>query len=471
MVTSRKNGRCQDRQTKPQPINADLLRRALEWLIDGDVFQRVRLHGNIRWTPYQLVSLAVVCAWSDHATLTGAFVRGVAVVLSMFGSVAVTTYLGLTKALVGWSDQLLPLLWERLHQRMEECGGEHWRVGRWLPLAVDGSRVSTPRTRDNERAFAAPNYGKGQTARSRKKWKNKKRRSTKRCQPVRPQIWVTLLWHMGLMLPWAWKQGPSTASERGHFAELLQERQFPENTLFCADAGFVGYELWTAILAAGHHFAIRVGANVNLLRGLGRVRQGHGIVHVWPKHAQKHNQPPLALRLLEFQGPRGKVCIVTSVLCDQHLSAKAVGRLYRMRWGIELQFRAFKQTFGRRQLRSRSPGCAAVEFDWSLVALWMVQLLAVKEQIQLDIAPSRCSVAMALNLIRELMMDRRATGTLTGYRQRITAAVHDPYRRRGTKRGRYRSAIKEPPSATRPQVTAATRHQREAFRRLYETPR
>jgi hypothetical protein len=38
-------------------------------------------------------------------------------------------------------------------------------------------------------------------------------------------------------------------------------------------------------------------------------------------------------------------------------------RLYRLRWGIELQFRALKQTFGRRKLRSKRPDRALVELD------------------------------------------------------------------------------------------------------------
>ena len=82
-------------------------------------------------------------------------------------------------------------------------------------------------------------------------------------------MWLTLLWHMGLRLPWTWKSGPSHACERDHFRELLQEQPFPDNTLFCADAGFTGYDWWRAILTAKQNFLIRVGANVTLRRRLG----------------------------------------------------------------------------------------------------------------------------------------------------------------------------------------------------------
>jgi hypothetical protein len=63
-------------------------------------------------------------------------------------------------------------------------------------------------------------------------------------------------------MPWAWRCGPSTASERDHLLELLEQQKFPGNTLFCGDAGFVGYRLWKAILDGGQNFLIRVGANV-----------------------------------------------------------------------------------------------------------------------------------------------------------------------------------------------------------------
>ena len=106
------------------------------------------------------------------------------------------------------------------------AGGEqHWQIGLWLALAVNGSDLTTPRTANNERAFAIRNYGHGRKAKTRKKWKNKKRRSKKISEPVKPQIWLTLIWHMGLKLPWSWRTGPSTASERGHLLEMIETAQ------------------------------------------------------------------------------------------------------------------------------------------------------------------------------------------------------------------------------------------------------
>jgi hypothetical protein len=441
--------------------NGELLRQALAWLIDDGIFGQLKLHGNTKWQPTALIVLAVLWVWSDDATLTGAFAQAYRWTLDIWGMVAITSYQGLTGALVTWTAELLPLLQRRLHERMQECGQEHWRVGRWLPLAVDGSRLNTPRTRANEKAFCAPNYGQGKTAKYRKKKRKGRCRRRTPTAPVKPQIWLTLVWHMGLRLPWTWKTGPSHASERDHFRQLLQEQSFPENTLFCADAGFTGYDLWKLMHNAGHSFLIRVGANVTLLRRLGYVREHDGIVYFWPDKAAKRRQPPLVLRLWQFQLGRCRVSVVTNVLDEEQLSAQQVVQLYQWRWGIELQFRTLKQTFGRRKLRSKTPDHALVELDWSLVGLWMIQLYAVKGHIQMGDPPARSSAALAIRVLRELFDQRHdPSPEPNDFTAAWQQATIDAYKRHGSKKARYRPDYKDKPSAGVPKIiTAKRKHQ------------
>ena len=258
--------------------NVDLLLRALKWIVGEGIFDHLPKHGNTSWRPTQLIVLAILWVWSDHSRLTAGYQEARQAALRFYSDLTLCSYQGFIRALVTWTERLRPLLWSRLQQLMEQVGDGYWRLGEFLVLAVDGSRVTVPRTKSNERAFAARNYGRGGKAKSRKKWKNKKRRSKKLSAPVKPQIWLTMIWHMGLKMPWCWRTGPSTSSERGHFLDLLKSCVFPQNTLFCADAGFVGYELWKGIIDAGHHFLIRVGGNVHRARlpvyfqGVGRHR-------------------------------------------------------------------------------------------------------------------------------------------------------------------------------------------------------
>ena len=433
------------------------LRQALAWVFRERIFDNLTLHGNTKWLPVDLVALAVLWVWSDQDTLTTAFDQAHLWANALFGRVAIHSYQGLTGALVTWTGQLLPLLWQRCQHCLEECGQKHWRVGRWLALAVDGSRISTPRTCDNEQAFCAPHYGHSKTAQYRKK-KRKARRPKRAAEPVKPQIWTTLLWHMGLRLPWSWKNGPSYANERDHFQQLLREQTFPSETLFCADAGFVGYDLWKAIQDAGHSFLIRVGANVTLLRGLDYVREHDGLVYCWPNKMARKGQPPLVLRLWSIQVGRCAMSLLTNVSDEALWSAAQARELYRLRWGIELQFRSLKQTFGRRKLRSKTSARALVELDWSWLGVTLIQLFAVKERIAAGDAPERSSLALAIRIIRALF-EGRCGGREVGWdlSVRLRAARTDGYQRRGLKKARYRPAYKDKPSAGAPKVLTAQR--------------
>ena len=455
-----RQGRSEQKVVR-EVVHLDFLRKALTWVLDPNIFQNLKKHGNVNWNGVALVTLAVLWVWSEKAQLTAAFTEASVWSQRLLGEVAVGSYQALTNALVTYGGQLVPLLWSRLHVLMEQVGGEHWRIGGWFPVAVDGSRVSTPRTEANEKAFRASNYGKGSTAKYRKKRGKKKKGKKKRVKAnaVKPQIWITLLWHMGLRLPWSWKLGPSDSSERHHFQDMLKNQKFPENTLFSGDAGFIGYELWNLIMDKGHSFLIRVGGNVRLLTKLGYyARERDGIVYVWPNHAARKMHPPLVLRLIHLKNERGDIYLLTNVLDRRRLSDALASRLYKLRWGIELQFRTLKQTFGRRTLRSRTPERAYAELEWSLLGLWMIHLFAVKEQVCIGDPPSQTSVALAIQVVRSILfLWCEVPEEGADFCTQLQNAVLDTYQRQSSKRGRYRPHKKDPPTAGKPKIVVANK--------------
>jgi hypothetical protein len=454
-MAKRTDSRKRLRKSQP-PINGETVRAAVAWIVDRQIFAHLKFHGNTTWQVVDLILLTIVWVWSNDATLTGSFAEAHRWSIDVLSRAAVGTYQGLMKALVTWTASWLPLLWDRLHRLMQEQGGKHWRVGGWVALAVDGSRVSVPRTKENEKAFCAPNFGKGKTARYRKKKRKRLRRKTKQPQPIKPQIWVTLLWHMGLQMPWSWRTGPSYAAERDHFREMLGTQQFPKNTLFCGDAGFTGYELWKTMSDAGHAFLIRVGANVTLLRKLGYVREDAGIVYCWPNAAVRQGQPPLVLRHLQLRVGKRLMHLVTNVLDEKALTNDQAVRLYQLRWGIELQFRTVKQTFGRRKLRSRTPERAYVELDWALLGLWLIQLFAVKEQLEMGDIPEHCSTALAIQVVRETFR-RWWERPDEPFASKLQGAIKESYTSHGSKKARYCPNFKDKPSAGSPVIRTATR--------------
>jgi len=472
-MCSRKNRTRSRKNATGLRTNGDDLRRALDWIVNDKMFANLRLHGNIGWTAASLVRLAIFWVWSSESSLVAAANDAIACVTRVFGDSAVASYQALTNALNRYSSQLLPILCTRLQGLMKECDSGNFRIGLWLTLAVDGSRLEVPRTLKNELQFCKP----PQKAKARKKSKTQKRgrnaiptktRQRQRYNPreAGPRMWLTMIWHVGERLPWCWKIGPAYSSERHHVMEMLEEQEFPENTLFCGDGGYVGYDFWRAIHDKDHHFLVRVGGNIRLLKSLGYVRERNGIVYCWPNQAMRKKQLPLVLRLLQFKDARnGDVYLVTNVLEENRLPRRQAGEIYRQRWGIEIQFRSLKQTFGRTKLRSRTPERATVELEWSLIGLWMIQLLARKEQIKARDPETLTSIAAVLRIVRQMMQRDTAVPKRTEcFAKKLAQAVTDDYQRKSKKTSRNYPRQKEQKGIGKPTIMVATKEQKKRLK-------
>jgi hypothetical protein len=352
----------------------------------------------------------------------------------------------------------LPVVRDILQQRMEQLASKFWRMDDWVPFGFDGSRSTAPRTKSNETALCAQNYGKGKTAKYRKKKSKgmrRKRNEKTKAQAPEPQAWITLLWHMGLRLPWSWRLGPSNSSERTHVMDMLRTEAFPRNSLFCGDAGFVGYPLWACLLEQKKDFLVRVGANVSLLHQNADCtfeKKGKELfVLCWPRTAMRANQPPLRLRLLQVSigKAKAKVWLLTSVLNRKKLTAKAAARFYEMRWGIEVEFRGLKQTLDRANLRSRNDKRLLAELDWSIVAMAVAELLALREQQARKSSksadheeppdPKKRSLAGTMRALRMCLQNlNEVPEPGKDLPSQLRAAVTDNYHRQRTKAARYR---------------------------------
>jgi hypothetical protein len=426
-----------------------------EWLLPGDgIFAELKLHGHTGWLPRSLVWLALCWSWSECAHVTDGFAQAMECCQLLAGDSALTTYQGLMGALVRWTESLLSVLWPVMHLRMQEIAGKWWRVDGWLPIAFDGSRGTAPRSQSNEKALCAPSYGHGKTAKyRRKKSKGMRRRKNEKnpAHPQEPQVWMTMLWQMSLRLPWKWKLGPSNSSERAHVMEMIGAGGFPESTLFCGDAGFIGYPLWALINGMGMHFLVRVGANVQLLtaRSDCAIRLRKDLVLCWPLTAQQAKLPPLRLRLVRVQIGTQKMWMLTNVLEPKRLTLEQIVTFYKMRWGIEVEFRGLKQTLDCGKLRCRNSQRLLAELNWSIMAMAVAELFALKEQLALpankSVArqsppdPKKRSLANTMRALRFCLThlnDVPAPGQ--DLDSRLRRAVTDNFVRRSSKRARYR---------------------------------
>ena len=169
----------------------------------------------------------------------------------------------------------------------------------------------------------------------------------------------------------------------------------------------MGYEFWRSVMEAGHHFVIRAGANVRLLKKLGYVREYDQTIYLWPDAAAKKELPPLVLRAVWVHDGKQPMCLVTNIMSKTQLSDRQIVEMYKARWGVEVFFRTFKQTFGRRKLRSHAAENARLEIDWSLVGLWSVCLLAQRELVQTGHDPCQLSPVAAIKAIQQVMYHYR----------------------------------------------------------------
>jgi hypothetical protein len=348
-------------------------------------------------------------------------------------------------------------------------------------MGFDGSRATTPRTLSNEKAFCAPNYGVGKTAKYRKKkTKGMRRRKNERNKPhpQAPQVWITMVWHMGLRLPWTWRLGPSNSSERGHVMEVLEQEEFPENTLFCGDAGFVGYPLWNAIVDASGDFLVRVGANVSLLSETADVkRQGGGIVLCWPKGQMNSGAKPLRLRLVRVKIGKTKMWMLTSVLDRKKLPKKKIVRYYKMRWGVEVEFRGLKQTNDKRNLRCRNSNRVYVELDWSIRAMAFAELIALREQVSNEPESQRDnessydtkdrSLANTMRALRKCMRNlNKYVDPSEDVLYQLSRALVQRYNNRTDKKARYRRKNPDKKPLGEPTIRKLNREERKKLQKF-----
>jgi hypothetical protein len=455
----------------PSSTNAQDLAAAIHGLLGERKWESIRFRKDCGWAVLGLVTTALIWAFSSKQTLTARFGQALKFArrLGRCLAPANTSYQAFMKLLVRWTADLRKEIVLEYHLVMERRFPEAFRLAGFVPLAGDGSKLQLARTGSNEARYS-PAKTRARKGKKRRKTKRRKQSRQARAKQARdkkadsPQMALTLLHHLTLRLPWDWRLGSYDSSERQHLLAMVP--QLPRDALVAADCGFVGYEFWSALLASGRHFVIRVGGNVRLLKKLGLAREANATVYLWPDKAAKRKQAPLRLRLVQVHDGRRLWYLVTSVLNPKRLSDTQVAQIYGYRWRIELFFRHFKQTYGRAKLRSHKGEHAECEAEWSLLGLWTMLLHA---RLQLpEKHRSRISVARVCRAFAQALDDykcRPEPGESLG--ELLSQAVTDPYRRRDKTSREYPRKKYEPPAGA-PRILAASRTQRQQAQKVMQ---
>jgi hypothetical protein len=233
-------------QDQPYPlvINHQTIKQVIDWLLTPRVFASLPGRKGATWKPRMLAAAALLRATSELSRLHERFVQARKIIAKVFRWQPAPggSYQGFLKMLAKWQPELLGVVVAHLREQLQAVHEGQWATAGYAVFAGDGSRVALARSESLEATFAPP--------RRRTRSVSRKKAAAARCAPKQqaaasrqkkatsPQLWLTLLWHVGSGLPWAWRTGPSGASERDHLLALVPE--LPAQALIVADAGFVG---------------------------------------------------------------------------------------------------------------------------------------------------------------------------------------------------------------------------------------
>jgi Transposase DDE domain len=250
-----------------------------------------------------------------------------------------------------------------VRQQLAQRWLDQLRIGGYVPLACDGTRLECPRTAELEARLGQA--GKDASA---------------------PTVYLSTLVLLPLGLLWSWRLGKGTASEHAHLRQLLPT--LPERSLLVGAAGYLSYDLYRSILHAQAAFLARMSSRAYLYTEahlpLKRFREGW--VYYWPGYAQKERRPPLRARLVRLRSPRADVWLLTSV-ARATLSARQVAQIYRWRWRNEGLFRTYKRTLDKVKLQHRSVALIHREAEGSLLAVQLLLALTVLQQPSSNASP------------------------------------------------------------------------------------
>jgi hypothetical protein len=339
-----------------------------------------------------------------------------------------TTLAGFLTALAKLPLPVLRALVQGVRQRLAARWVEPLRVGGWVPLACDGSRLECPRSEQLQQRLGEA--GKPGSA---------------------PSIYLTTLVLLPLGVVWSWCWGKGTASEHHHLRQLL--RTLPRQALIVADACYLGYELFTAIRQAHAAFLVRLSSRAYLYttEQVPLAAWTEGLVYYWPSAVQAQGGPPIPARLLRVKGRKADVWLLTSVLEPPQLSHATAGQVYRWRWRNEGLFRDYKRLLQKVKLSSRTVALVHREAEGSMLALQLLLALAVQ-------TPAGQPVALPGSPRRELLRLRGA----------ITAAL----RRLGPRQfAQYQQMLTVVRSQERPERVSAKVRQEWARRKDHKPPK
>ena len=274
-----------------------------------------------------------------------------------------------------------------------ETHGRRWWHG-LTPKVLDGTAVSAPDTKANQKAYPQPGGQKPGCG-----------------FPVLKLVGVFSL-ATGVLLDYA------KGNKHQHELTLLQEllESFRPGDVAVADRGFSCFALIAQLLLRGVGAVMRLhqARPADLRRGQRLGKRDRLIawrkpeLRPWyvPAAVWRRLPAELPVRVLRFtlrvKGFRPKtVTLVTTLLDAQQYPAEAIAHLYARRWQIELWFRDLKTTMQMEVLRCKTPALLHKELEMHFIAYNLIRCLMVQAGQRHQAPLERLSFKGAVDAVRQ----------------------------------------------------------------------
>jgi hypothetical protein len=333
---------------------------ALQAFLTPQVWKRAhqadatRRRTSARWLPARIIFVLLTMTWCGGDSVEERFETAKAFYIACHPKQKRPghTFPGFHKAVRKLPLAGLRALAEGVRQQLtQRFAAQLAPVHGWIPFGCDGSRQECPRAAELEQRLG--------------------RLGSKKKKNAAPSIWITAMVHLSTGLLWSWRLGTGVADERRHLLLLL--RTLPKFALIVCDAGYVGYELFQALLRQRLAFLFRLSSRdcVYVDEACSQKSFREGTVYYWPQYVQDRKGKPIQARLIRVGGKKIDVWLLTN-LPRQQLRRKQAEQYYRWRWKNEGLFRTYKRTLAKVKLLSRSVRQVHREAEAALLA---VQLL------------------------------------------------------------------------------------------------
>lgn len=291
------------------------------------------------------------------------------------------------------APELLVRLSQALGRRLCESQPTWWRWrGREVKL-IDGTTVSMPDTRTNQRKYPQGSQQKPGLG-----------------FPIARIVGIISL-GCGAILEWT--MGPCEGKKSGENSMLwTMEASLNAGDIVLADRYYAGYFTLARLLGLGVDVVTRQHQlrHTDFRRGQHLGKHDHVVTWIrpqrpaWMDETTYRNMPEtLTLRESRVGG-----WILVSSLCDaREVSKQDLLQLYGWRWQIELDFRAIKTVMQMDVLRCKTPAMILKEVAAHLLAYNLVRAVMAQAASIAGVLPRQLSFKAALQLLRAFEQQMR----------------------------------------------------------------